>query len=78
MRFEEGGDRVWDSEISYYDRAHANQVTHFVDCITSGKMPRYGGLDGTREVKETLAVIRSAMEGRPVRVNDIEDEFTAY
>jgi len=78
MRFEEGGDRVWDSEISYYDRAHANQVAHFVDCITSGKKPRYGGQDGTREIKETLAVIRSAMEERPVKVNEIGDEFTAY
>lgn len=78
MRFEEGGDRVWDSEINYYNQAHANQVTHFIDCIISGRKPRYGGVDGTMEVKETLAVIKSAMEGRPIKVSQVEEDFTAY
>ncbi|MBL7201491.1 MAG: Gfo/Idh/MocA family oxidoreductase [Anaerolineae bacterium] len=78
MRFEEGGDRVWDSEISYYDRAHANQVAHFLDCVIGGKAPRYGGQDGTREVQVTLAAIRSAMEARPVRVSEIGEGFTAF
>ena len=78
VRFEEGGDQVWDSEISYYDQAHVNQVSQFIDCITRGEKVRYGGEDGTMEVKETLAVIKSAMEERPVKVNEVEDEFTAY
>ncbi len=78
MRFEEGGDRIWDSGISYYDQAHINEVTHFVDCIISGKKPAYGGEEGTREVRLTLAAIKSAMEGKPVKGVDVDDEFTAY
>lgn len=78
FRFDEGGDRVWDSEISYYDQAHINQVTHFIDCVLNKKKTRYGGEDGTREVKATLAAIKSVIEDRPVRVDEIADDYTAY
>ena len=33
---------------------------------------------GTSVPDETLAAIRSAMEGRPIKVSEIGDEFTAY
>lgn len=77
-RFEEGGDDVWDSEISYYSRAHINQIHHFVDSILGGQMPRYAGEAGLHAVRCTLATILSAMESRPVRVEEVPEDFTAY
>jgi predicted dehydrogenase len=77
-RFDEGGDDVWQSDVCYYSQAHINQVHHLIDSIVSGSEPRYTGEDGVRAVRCTLAVIRSAREGRPVRVQEVEPEFVAY
>ena len=38
----------------------------------------YGGEEGVHAVRCTLAVIRSAELGRPVRVEEIGEEYTAY
>jgi predicted dehydrogenase len=76
--FDEGGDDVWESGVAYYSQGHINQVHHFVDCVVNGTQSRYGGEDGVRAVRCTLATIRSAQESRPVRVDEIEPEFTAY
>ncbi|MEW6755392.1 MAG: Gfo/Idh/MocA family oxidoreductase [Candidatus Latescibacterota bacterium] len=78
LRFEEGGDDVWESEICYYSQGHVHQVHHLLDCVLEGRRPRYGGEDGVRAVRATLAAIRSAREGRPVRLDEIEDDYTAY
>lgn len=78
FRFEEGGDEVWDSEISYYSQGHVNQVRHLLDSILQDTQPRYSGQDGVHAVRCTLAAIRSAQEGRPVRVDEIEAAYTAY
>jgi len=78
FRFDEGGDAVWDSEISYYCQGHINQVHHFIDCILEDREPRYAGEHGVRAVQCTLAAIRSAKEGRPVRVDEIDAEYSAY
>ena len=78
MRFNEGGDRIWDSGISYYDQAHINEVTHFVDCILRGERPRYGGVEGTREIKLTLSAIKSAIEKTPVESDQVSDVYRAY
>ena len=40
FRFDEGGDDIWQSEVSYYSRAHANQIREFVDALIAGKRPR--------------------------------------
>jgi len=72
------GDRIWKSDVSYYDQAHANEAMHFVDCILHGTRPRYGGEEGIREIATTLAAIKSAVDGRSVRVSEIGDDFTAY
>lgn len=77
-RFDEGGDKVWASDISYYGQGHINQVHHLVDCIMHDQQPRYGGEAGLHAVRCTLAAIRSAQEGRPVRVNEITPDYTAY
>lgn len=78
FRFEEGGDDMWDSEISYYGQGHMNQVHHLIDCILEDRTPNYGGEEGTHAVRCTLAAIRSAQEGRPVQVQEIGEAFTAY
>lgn len=77
-RFDEGGDDVWDSEISYYSRAHITQIHHFVDSALTGRDPRYKGEDGVHAVQCTLAAILSAQQGRPVRVEEVPEDFTAY
>ena len=78
FRFEEGADEVWQSDISYYSQGHINQVHHFVDCALEDAEPRYGGEQGVHAVACSLAAILSAREGRPVQVDEIGPDFTAY
>ena len=78
FRFGEGGDDVWDSDVSYYSQGHINQVRHLVDCIVEDREPDYGGEEGVHAVRCTLAAIRSAELGRPVRVGEIDEECRAY
>ncbi len=78
FRFDEGGDDVWESDISYYSQGHINQVHHLIDCILADREPRYSGDDGLHAVQCTLAAIRSARESRPVRVAEIAPDYTAY
>lgn len=78
LRFDEGGDDVWESDISYYSQGHVNQVHHLVDCIVEDREPDYGCEEGVHAVRCTLAVIRSAELGRPVKVGEIGEEYTAY
>jgi len=78
LRFDEGGDQVWASDISYYGQGHVTQVHHLIDCIINNRHPRYSGDDGVHAVRCTLAAIRSAQEGRPVRVDEIRADDTAY
>ena len=78
LRFDEGGDDVWESDISYYSQGHIQQVHHLIDCIVEDREPDYGGEEGVHAVRCTLAVIRSAELGRPVSVDEIGAEFRAY
>ncbi len=78
FRFDEGGDDVWESDISYYSQGHINQVHHLIDCILADCTPRYSGEEGLHAVRCTLAAIRSARESRPVRVGEITPDYTAY
>jgi predicted dehydrogenase len=78
FRFDEGGDDIWESDISYYSRGHVNQVHHLIDSIISGAAPRYGAADGVRAIRNTLAAVRSAREGRRVGVEEISPDYTAY
>lgn len=73
LRFDEGGDDIWQSEVSYYSRAHLNQIHSFVDALMRNASPRYTGHDGKRDVRTTMAAICSAKEGIPVRVADVTD-----
>lgn len=73
LRFDEGGDDIWQSEVSYYSRAHLNQINAFIGALTSGNAPRYTGDDGRRDVRTTMAAICSAKEGVPVRVDEVTD-----
>jgi len=74
FRFDEGGDDIWQSEVSYYSRAHTNQIHEFVGALTSGTKPRYTGRDGWRDIKTTMAAICSAKEGVAVKVGEVTDE----
>jgi predicted dehydrogenase len=78
FRFDEGGDDVWQSDICYYSQGHVNQVHHLIDCILQDRQPRSAGEDGVHTVQCTLATIRSAREGRPVRIDEIDLDYTAY
>ena len=73
-RFDEGGDEVWESEISYYSRAHRNQIYSFIDSLLAGKRPPYSGADGLRAVRNTVAAICSAKEGAAAVVNGVTDK----
>jgi len=77
-RLAEGSDAVWESDVNYYPRGHMNQVHHLIDSILKDTPPRYGGEDGMEAVRCTLATIRSAKEGRPVKVEEISPDYTAY
>jgi predicted dehydrogenase len=78
FRFDEGGDDVWQSDVCYYSQGHTNQVRHLIDCVLEDLEPRYRGEDGVRAVRCTLATIISARENRPVRVDEVAPDFTAY
>lgn len=77
FRFDEGGDDIWQSDISYYSQGHIHQVHHFVDCALSGEAPRYAGEDGVRAVQCTLAAIKSAREDRPICVAEVGEAYSA-
>jgi predicted dehydrogenase len=73
FRFDEGGDDIWQSEVSYYSRAHINQIHEFIDAVTTGRAPRYTGYNGMRDVQTTMAAICSAKEGVAVKVDEVTD-----
>ncbi|MEM3046157.1 MAG: Gfo/Idh/MocA family oxidoreductase, partial [Candidatus Bathyarchaeia archaeon] len=78
LRIDEGPDRVWVSEVNYYDRAHRNEIEHFITCVLEDREPRYTGEDGRKEIQATLAAIMSAMEDKPIRLASIPREWSAY
>lgn len=73
MRFEEGGDDIWKSEMSYYSRAHFNLIHTMVDSLVAGQEVPYTGEMGVHDVKTTLAAICSAKEKLPVKVDEVTD-----
>ncbi|MEC7193993.1 MAG: Gfo/Idh/MocA family oxidoreductase, partial [SAR324 cluster bacterium] len=73
FRFDEGGDDIWQSEVSYYSKAHQNQINEFIEALIGGRKPSYTGEDGKRDVQTTMAAICSAKEGLPVRVAEVTD-----
>ena len=74
-QFDEGGDDIWQSEVSYYSCAHRNQINEFIDSLMAGKSPRYRGEDGYHHVKTTMAAICSAKDGKPVEVKNVNDQI---
>ena len=73
MRFEEGGDDIWKSEMSYYSHAHINLIHRMIDSLLKGEEVPYSGKQGVHDVKTTLAAICSAKEGVPVKVDEVTD-----
>ena len=73
FRFDEGGDDIWQSEVSYYSKAHMNQIHEFVEALTSGVETRYTGGHGLKEIKTAMAAICSAKEGLAIKVDEVTD-----
>ncbi len=74
FRFDdEGPDDIWESEVSYYSRAHAHRMHEFVDSLTSGRPSRYTGRDGLRDLRVAIGSICSAREGTPTEVREVTD-----
>jgi predicted dehydrogenase len=78
FRFDEGGDDVWQSDISYYSCGHIHQVHELIESVCQNRTPRYSGEDGIHSVECTLATIISARENRPIKINEVPGDFTAY
>lgn len=74
FRFDEGGDDIWRSDISYYSHAHINLIHGLIDSVIAGTDVPYSGEDGVHDVRSTLAAICSAKEGVPVKVAEVTDE----
>jgi|TARA_B100000959_G_scaffold279264_1_gene339098 predicted dehydrogenase len=74
----EGEDRSWASNNSYYDRAHGNTLSHFADTVLDGTRSFYTPEDGMADLTATLATIKSAVDGTPVALADVPDDWTAY
>ncbi|MCH2126922.1 MAG: Gfo/Idh/MocA family oxidoreductase [Pirellulaceae bacterium] len=74
----EGPDRSWYSNNSYYDQAHTTSLSHFAHSILHQTRLRYDGHDGAQDLAATLATIKSAIEGRWVALTDIPEHWTAY
>ena len=75
FRFDdEGADDVWQSEVSYYSRAHVHRIYELVDSLTSGRVSRYTGRDGLRDLRVAIGSICSAREGVPVVVQEVTDD----
>jgi predicted dehydrogenase len=74
FRFDEGEDDIWESEVSYYSRAHVHRMHEFVDSLTGGRPSRYTGRDALRDLRVAIASICSAREGLPIEVAEVTDE----
>jgi len=72
------GDRVWQSNNSYYDASHQAAIEHWVDSVAAGVPVRYSGVDGRAELAATLATIMSAEERRSIVPADVPADWTAY
>jgi predicted dehydrogenase len=78
IELDEAADRVWQSNVNYYDQSHANALQHFVDSSLDRSVPRYDGREGLKDLTATLAALKSAIDGRPIALADVADEWTAY
>ena len=78
FQIDEGLDRIWISEVNYYDQAHKNELNHFIRCLIENKKPRYTGEDAKTDVQYTLAAIKSAIECKPINPESIPEDWTAY
>jgi hypothetical protein len=74
----EAADRVWQSNVNYYDQSHANALQHFVDSSLNRSTPRYDGIEGLKDLTATLAALKSAIDGQPIALSDVADEWTAF
>jgi len=60
--------RTW---LQRFEWAYIREMEHFVDCITTGKQPKVGGVDGRWAVASVLAATKSILEERPVLLSEV-------
>jgi myo-inositol 2-dehydrogenase/D-chiro-inositol 1-dehydrogenase len=53
--------------------AYLHELVDFVACVQEGRTPLAGGADARAALAVALAARRSLQEGRPVRVQEVED-----
>ena len=74
---DETPDRAWQSNNNYYDQAHQNTLSEFAAACIEKRAPAYSAADGLHDLTATLAVIRSASEGRAITLAQMQDDWRA-
>jgi predicted dehydrogenase len=75
---DDGPDRSWVANNSYYDEAHIATLSQFATSVLEDSLLEYDGREAMKDLAATLATIRSAAEGHAVQVADMPDEWKAY
>ncbi len=55
--------------------AHVRRMHEFVDSLTAGRLSRYTGRDGLRDLRVAIGSICSAREGNPIEVREVTDSL---
>jgi myo-inositol 2-dehydrogenase/D-chiro-inositol 1-dehydrogenase len=57
--------------IDLFHDAYVNELSHFVECVRTGKMPDCTGEDARGALRIALAAIESVRSGRPARIEEV-------
>ncbi len=64
---EQDAESTWQRElVTSFDEAFRRELIHFHECATSGEAPRTTAADARRDIALAQAIVRSAIDGRPV------------
>lgn len=76
--FDEGGDAIWQSDICYYNQAHANLINELTESLIKEKPSPYPCERAVHDLRTSVAAICSAKEGVPVKVSEADDRRMIY
>jgi predicted dehydrogenase len=77
-RLEDGPDRSWVGNNSYYDEAHIATLSQFAAAVLEDSPLEYDGREALKDLAATLATIRSATEGSAIEVSRMPDDWKAH
>jgi myo-inositol 2-dehydrogenase/D-chiro-inositol 1-dehydrogenase len=63
---------AWKRNVDLFHHAYTAELADFVRCVRAGTTPQVTGEDARAALAIALAAIRSVDEGRPVRLDEIE------